>query len=258
MPLPTVQLSNGGGTVVAVAGSSSITLANVTLAASASCSLTVAVIGQTEGVKNNTTTAVTSNVGAGNTASATLTVAKPPVTTKSFFWVSAPVNVPVITTFTVTNPNAIITLTGISFTDTLPLHLFVANPATITGSCGGGVIAAVPGTNLVSLTNAMLAPGVTCTFTVNLVANLTGVYVNTTSVVASVEAVDGPPASATLAVLDSFQLHTIANVTAPAAACIRVLSTRWPVPATSISPTPALSAPIHSVRASATTSATSA
>ncbi len=215
---PNGATSNCGGTVVAVAGSSSITLANVTLAASASCSLTVAVIGQTEGVKNNTTTAVTSNVGAGNTASATLTVAKPPVTTKSFFWVSAPVNVPVITTFTVTNPNAIITLTGISFTDTLPLHLFVANPATITGSCGGGVIAAVPGTNLVSLTNAMLAPGVTCTFTVNLVANLTGVYVNTTSVVTSVEAVDGAPASATLAVLDSFQLHTIANVTAPAGA----------------------------------------
>jgi hypothetical protein len=215
---PSVATSTCGGTVVATAGSSSITLANVTLAATASCNLTVAVVGVTEGFKNNTSLPVISNVGPGNSATATLIVAKPPVTTKSFFWVSVPVNVPVTTTFTVTNPNAIITLTGISFTDNLPAHLLVANPAAITGSCGGGAIVAVPGASVVSLTNATLAPGVTCTFTVNLVANLASVYVNTTSVVTSNEAVDGAPGTATIAVLDSFQVHTIANVTAPAGA----------------------------------------
>jgi phospholipase C len=67
--------SCGGGTITATAGTGSVNLSSAALAASASCSFSVNVTGTMEGVKNNTTSAVTSNEGGdGNSASATITV----------------------------------------------------------------------------------------------------------------------------------------------------------------------------------------
>ena len=205
--------SCGGGTIVATAGGGGIILSNATLAASASCTFSVNVLAVTEGVKVNTTSAVGSNIGNGNTASDTLTVAKPPVTTKSFSYVSVPPHVPVQVSFSITNPNAVVALTGIAFTDTLPAGLLVATPNGLFGSCGGGVITATAGSNSISLTGASLTPGTSCTFGLYVVSASSNVYINTTSTVASNEAVPGSPASATLSVGDAFQIHTISNVT---------------------------------------------
>ena len=203
----------GGGTIVATAGGGGIILSSATLAASASCTFSVNVLAVTEGVKTNTTGAVGSNIGNGNTASAMLTVAKPPVTTKSFSFVSVPPHVPVQVTFSISNPNAVVTLTGIAFTDPLPAGLLVATPNGLFGSCGGGVITATAGSNSISLAGASLTAGASCTFGLYVVSASSNVYTNTTSTVTSNEAVPGGPGSATLSVGDAFQIHTISNVT---------------------------------------------
>ena len=67
-----------GGTVTAVAGSGSIALANGGLAADGPCTITVDVTGTTGGLKDNTTSAVTSTEGGtGGSAEAFLVVVAP-------------------------------------------------------------------------------------------------------------------------------------------------------------------------------------
>jgi arabinogalactan endo-1,4-beta-galactosidase len=70
--------SCGGGSITAAAGSNSITLSGTSLAAGASCTFAVNVVGTTTGAQNNVTSAVTSTeAGNGSTASAQITVVGP-------------------------------------------------------------------------------------------------------------------------------------------------------------------------------------
>jgi hypothetical protein len=67
--------SCGGGSITATAGSGAVSLTGATLAAGASCTFSLNVIGITEGVKNNTTSVVSSTEGGnGLAASATTSV----------------------------------------------------------------------------------------------------------------------------------------------------------------------------------------
>jgi hypothetical protein len=108
--------------------------------------------------------------------------------------------------FTITNPNDVLALTGVGFTDTLPSGLVVSTPNGLTGFCGGGTISAVAGSNSISVSgatlppDASLAPGVSCTFSVNVTGTAIGVQTNTTSKVTSNEAAPGAPATATISV----------------------------------------------------------
>jgi arabinogalactan endo-1,4-beta-galactosidase len=70
--------SCGGGAITAAAGSNSISLAGGSLAAGASCSFAVNVVGATIGAQNNVTSAVTSTeAGNGGTASAQIAIVGP-------------------------------------------------------------------------------------------------------------------------------------------------------------------------------------
>jgi hypothetical protein len=194
--------SCGGGTITATAGSSTVSLAGVTLAAGASCTFSVNVIGATEGVKVNTTGPVTSIEGGNGTpASATLRVVSPPTLTKAFADSQIQLLGPSSTalSFTLTNPNQITTLTGLSVTDTSPSGLIVSTPNGLTGSCGG-TITATAGSNSISLSGGTLAAGASCTFSVNVTGTAIGVQTNTTSTVTSNEAAPGAPATATTSV----------------------------------------------------------
>ena len=111
-----------GGAVTAVAGTNSISLTGGALAAGASCTAAVNITGNTAGVKNNTSGAVSSNeTGAGAASNtATVTVVAPPTIGKAFTAASVPLNGTTKLTFTITNPNGTVALTGIGFTDNLP------------------------------------------------------------------------------------------------------------------------------------------
>jgi uncharacterized repeat protein (TIGR01451 family) len=212
-PGVSVSTSSGtcdGGSLIATSGSGLIELAGAFLPDGASCTFSVVVVGNTPGVKNNTTGPVNSlQGGSGSPSLATLTVLSPPTITKSFadsqvdlFFGSTALS------FTITNPAANpLPLTGIAFTDTLPGSppgLIVSTPDNgLTGSCGGGTIAAVPASDSISLSGATLAPGASCTFSVNVTGAAIGVQVNTTSNITASGPISliGSPATATTTVV---------------------------------------------------------
>jgi uncharacterized repeat protein (TIGR01451 family) len=181
-----------GGTATAVAGSTSISLTGGSIAVNANCTLVVNVTGTTAGQYTNTTGAVSStNGGTGNTASANLTVAAPPTISKAFGAASIPLNGTTSVSFTITNPNTFIALSGVAFTDNLPSGLVVAATPNVTGSCGSGTITAVAGSGSISLSGGTLtaspAAGSSCTFSVDVTGTTAGTKLNTTGAVSSTE-----------------------------------------------------------------------
>jgi hypothetical protein len=203
-----------GGSITATAGSSSVSLSGATFAPSATCTFSVTVVGTTEGSHANSAQVTTTNEGNGGTATATLRVGTAPILTKSFGQLSVGAMSSASLSFTLKNPNASLTLDGLSFSDTLPAGLVISTPNGLTGSCGGGTITAVAGTSLVSLSGATLAAGASCTFSVNVMNNATvaGSVTNTTSTVTSNEAPAGAAASATLFLGDPFLVSYAANL----------------------------------------------
>jgi uncharacterized repeat protein (TIGR01451 family) len=203
---PSNGLSSSGcgeASITAAAGSGSVTLANGSLATSGTCTISVSVTGATAGAKNNVTGAVTSNEGGtGLTASASINVVAPMNITKSFVATSIPVGGTTGLNFSLTNPAANpISQTGIAFTDTLPTGLVVATPNGLTGSCGGGTIAATAGTGIISLTGASTGSSPSCSFSVNVTGTAAGTMNNVTGAVSSNEGGTGLTATAVLAVV---------------------------------------------------------
>ncbi len=113
--------------------------------------------------------------------------------------------------FTVTNPNAAASLSGITFSDTLPTGMVVANPASPGGSCPGGRVEAMTGSSTISLSGAALPAASSCTLSVNVTGATVGTRVNTTGKVTSVESRNGGTATATLAVY-GVPAITISNI----------------------------------------------
>jgi uncharacterized repeat protein (TIGR01451 family) len=190
------------GTVTAAAGSGSISLTGGTLAANASCTISLNVTGIAAGVQNNTTGPISSTEsGAGATSNtASITVIGPPSIAKAFGAASIQLNGTTTLTFTITNPNATVALTGVGFGDTLPAGLAVATPNGLTGSCGAGTITTgtVSGFSVVNLSGGTIAAGGSCTFSVNVVGQSGGHKVNTTGIVTSSNAGSGNQATATI------------------------------------------------------------
>ena len=128
-------------------------------------------------------------------------VIAPPTISKVFGAASIPLNGTTSLSFTINNPNTSTALTGVGFGDTLPAGLVVANPNNLTGSCGGGTITAVAGTNSISLSGATLAASSGCTFSVNVTGVTAGNQNNTTGNVTSTEGGAGGTASASITVV---------------------------------------------------------
>ena len=190
-----------GGTATAVAGAGSASLSSGLLAVNSSCAISVNITGTTAGVKNNSVQVTSTEGGTGNTSNASITVAAPPVIIKAFGAASIPLNGSTSLTFTIQNNNPTTTLTGIGFSDTLPVGLVVATPNGLTGSCGGGTITATQATNVISLSGATLAQSTSCTFSVNVTGTSAGTKNNTTGNVTSTEGGAGGTASASINVV---------------------------------------------------------
>ena len=196
--------SCGAGIITATAGNNAVSLGGGTLAASGNCTFSVNVTGTTSGVKNNTTSAVSSlEGGTGGTASATVTVAAgiaAPTITKSFAPTSIAVGGTSTLSFTITNPNASTAFTGVGFSDTFPAGVVISTPNGLTGSCGAGTFTAVAGNGNFILSGGTIPASGSCTFSVSVTGNTAGTKVNTTNAVTSVEGGTGLTATATLTV----------------------------------------------------------
>jgi hypothetical protein len=151
------------------------------------------------------------------------------VITKSFTPAVVALNGPSIATITVTNPNPVLPLTTVSFSDTMPagIDLITQTGGTCsTLATGGGMFTINPGTETFSSTSTVLAGGQSCTITVSVLGTAVGVHLNTTSQVTSSNAPPGAAASATLTVqaapggatLSTWMLMTLAAALAVAAA----------------------------------------
>ncbi|MCB1608935.1 MAG: hypothetical protein KDI71_18380, partial [Xanthomonadales bacterium] len=192
-------VSNGcGGTLTASAGTSQINLSGVSLAAGASCSLDVNVVGVTAGNWLNQTNFISAtgpvaitNSGPSGQGSATIRVVAPPTLSKVF--ATNPIAAGGVSrlVFTVTNPNAGIALSGVAFSDALPVRtggvapadqmrvalLSQVNPLTTVNSCGG-TWSPVAGATSVSLSSGSIPAGGSCTVDVFVTAPTTAAAPN--------------------------------------------------------------------------------
>ncbi len=178
----------GGGTRT-LTSPNTISLTGATVPANGQLVFGVPVTGATVGVYNNVTTgAVTSaNGGTGNTATAnTLTVVGGPTVAVAFGTATFGTGELTTLTYTVTNPNTTVALTGLAFNDVLPAGLVVAKPNTLVNNLGG-TATAVAGTNVVSLADGTIAAGATATLTVNITALTPGVKTGMFTVLTSTE-----------------------------------------------------------------------
>jgi hypothetical protein len=211
---PNGLTSTCGGVATATAGSGTISLSGGSITASGSCTVTATVTAP-EGIYLNSVQVTSTNGGTGNTSSATVYVATPPNLSKAFGELSIGAPASTTLTFTLMNPNHVVTLDALQFSDTLPAGLLIATPNGLTGSCGG-TITAPSGNNPVTLSGATLSPQASCTVSVNVTSDGTvlGYLTNTTSTVTSTEALPGGAASATIFVGNPLQITYAANPSA--------------------------------------------
>jgi len=129
----------------------------------------------------------------------------PPTISKAFGAASIQLNGSTSLTFTVSNPNASSSLSGVGFTDDLPAGLVISTPNGQTGSCGGGTISAVAGSTSVTFSGATLSASTSCNFSVNVTGAAAGMQNNVTTAVTSTEGGTGKTASASLNVIGPSQ-----------------------------------------------------
>jgi hypothetical protein len=124
----------------------------------------------------------------------------PPSIKESFTDRSIALNGSTSLTFTIKNRSNYTALTRVGFSDKLPAGLVISKPNGLSGSCGGGTITAIAGTNEISLSGATLPANSSCTFSANVTGTKTGALKNTTGKITSAEAGRGNSSYATLVV----------------------------------------------------------
>jgi uncharacterized repeat protein (TIGR01451 family) len=200
---PSVSTSGcGTPTFSPTAGSASIAFSAGTIAANATCTVKVDVVAPIVGTYSNISGAVSStNGGTGSTAADSLTALSPPTLSKTFLPNSVPAGSPTTLMFTLTNPNASTTLTGIQFSDTFPTSpaamVVTTTPNASTSGCGTPTFTPTAGSASISFSGGSIASGATCTVLVDVTAATAGAYNNTSNSISSTNGGTGGTASAT-------------------------------------------------------------
>ena len=221
--VPNASTNCAGGTVSAVPGDGRVSLAGATLAPNSVCQVYVT----TTSVKflNLTNTipagAISSAQGYTNAlgTTASLSTLQGLGVMKGFAPAfigpsqTARLKIRLVSTF---DPNAVspVTLTGVSFTDVLPVGLvFAASPSAST-TCAGSTLTINTGTQALTISGGNLAPGTTCDIEANVTAPL-GSYNNVIpafQINTNQGVTNQNPASATLTVVNA---PTVAKVFSP-------------------------------------------
>ena len=170
--------------VDATDGGNSVGYSGGEVAAGATCTITVDVTAPlgTAGTKNNLTGDLTSSSGNSGTAADTLTVTAliAPTFAKTFAPDTIDAGAVSTLTFTIDNTTSTLAATALDFTDNLPAGVAVATPSNKAKTCTGGMVVAIDGTSVISYSGGEVAPGASCTITVDVTAAADGVYPNTT------------------------------------------------------------------------------
>ncbi|MDE3087943.1 MAG: DUF11 domain-containing protein, partial [Chloroflexota bacterium] len=203
LDIATNSTSQCGGALATTTGTRTIALTGGTLSAGGGCTFTVPVTGTTEGQYNNVTGFISSSESGTSTnyATASLRVIAPPTLEKSFspasIYTLASALPPYTSTltFAINNPNMSDSLSGIVFTDTLPVSITVASSGP-TSTCSGSLSTASPYT--ITFTGGSLAANNNCTFSVPVTGSLAGTMTNTTTAISSIEGGNGNAASASI------------------------------------------------------------
>jgi uncharacterized repeat protein (TIGR01451 family) len=185
-PVPAASTTCAGGTVTAVAGTGTVSLANGTILPGASCSIIVTVTGAVPGIFVNTISAgaLTSLQGASNTApaQATLNIGNTSGVgiSKSFLQtVIAPGATSLLTITIVNNATTAVPLTNMGVVDTLPANVKIAATPNAATTCTSGTATATAGGSTIALSGASILVNGSCTITVNVTGTLPGTYTNT-------------------------------------------------------------------------------
>ena len=219
-----------GGTLSTTAPQT-ISFSGGTLAASTpstSCNVTVTVTATAAGNYNNVSGFVSSteggtNSGSTGSATASLTVLKPPSISKLFAPNPILAGGTSTLTFTITNPNLNNDLTGVAFSDNYPSGLQNASTPNASTTCTSGSVTAASGGGSLSLSGATVAAGSSCTVTVSVTAASVGTYANASHAVSSTNGGTGNTAIDTLTV----------NSPSPAISILKQVSTSATGPWTS-------------------------
>ena len=181
------------GTAIAFSGGA--------LAGGATCTFSVPVTASAAGTYDNVTGFLSSTTGGvtSSYATAPLHVLAPPTLAKAFVPAVVKKGDPTDLQFTLSNPNALTALTGVSFSDVISASLAPLIADGVHAACGGSFTLAA---GTLSFSTASLGAGATCSFSVPLstAATPAGSVPNTTSTVASGNGGTGTAATATLLV----------------------------------------------------------
>ncbi|NND01134.1 MAG: hypothetical protein HKN85_13215, partial [Gammaproteobacteria bacterium] len=176
---PNKNNSCTGGTLTAFGGNAVIKYTGGAVADGAVCTLSVDVTSTAVGTLVNTSGDLTSTSGNSGTASDTLTVvALPPAFTKSFAPDMIVAGAVSTLTFTIDNTASTVTAGSLTFADTFPTGLVIANPTNAASTCGGMGDAA-PGAAAFSFAGGSVNSGATCTVKFDVTSDTAGSYVNT-------------------------------------------------------------------------------
>lgn len=127
---------------------------------------------------------------------------QPPSIVKQFSPSTVTTNAVSSLTFTITNPNAGVALTGVAFTDSFPAGMQVAaTPGATTSGCGSPTFAPASGNTSLSFSGGTVAASGTCTVSVNVVSTTVGTKTNTTGNITSTNGGTGNTATAKLGVV---------------------------------------------------------
>lgn len=206
-PVPNASTSGcgcGSPSFAPSAGAASLTFSTASVAAGATCRVSVDVVAPVVGSYVNTSSAISStNGGTGNTANATLSAValNVPTLAKSFANAGpiAP-GTPNALTLTLGNSNASAITLSAALVDNLPSGMTVASPANSSGSCVG--VTATPGDTKITLASGSSIPPGGCTVIANVVASTGGTLTNTLAAgaLATSAGSNAAPASASFSV----------------------------------------------------------
>ncbi len=175
---------SGAGVVAALTNSTTITVTGATMSGGqAACTISVDVHGTVAGTYNNTNAANISAVQRIDTTgvNATLTVRSLPTLTKAFAASSVGLGLTTTLVFTVDNTGAnAVNRAGMSFTDTLPAGISIANPPVpaATANCGAPTFTAVNASQPFTASALAVNAGQICTITLTVRGTTLGTSVN--------------------------------------------------------------------------------